>query len=152
MYVILSTMGQEALTAVPNFDDTIRIVLESYPIEFGLLFGSQAQKKARSESDLDIAVFFSKKENVKERRRLRRMLLPQLSLATGIDNIDLIVLNDAPDPVLKVETLKGRPILVRNRPLYLNFREESIKQFLDTEHIRNECYFHLKKRYQDSGG
>ncbi|MFP4530016.1 MAG: nucleotidyltransferase domain-containing protein [Halodesulfurarchaeum sp.] len=51
--------------------DEIRTVLESHPVQLGVLFGSQARGTSASHSDIDVAVAFDPKLSETQRSRAR---------------------------------------------------------------------------------
>lgn len=76
------------------------------------LFGSQAAGRAHRESDVDLAVLlrWDLYPTSRERFEARLRLFADFSAALGRDDVDLVVLNDAP-PLL------GRHIVTTGRRL-----------------------------------
>lgn len=102
------------------------------------LFGSQAENKARSGSDWDIAVYFTpekkdpldpKNTNLhgtieweEENRDYKEesRVWGDLTDILNIDNVDLIVLNRCPASIAD-SALRGTPLIIKDRGLYLDF-------------------------------
>lgn len=102
------------------------------------LFGSQAENKARSGSDWDIAVYFTpekkdpldpKNTNLhgtieweEENRDYKEesRVWGDLTDILNIDNVDLIVLNRCPASIAD-SALRGAPLIIKDRGLYLDF-------------------------------
>uniref|UniRef100_A0A832GPA5 Nucleotidyltransferase domain-containing protein n=1 Tax=Caldimicrobium thiodismutans TaxID=1653476 RepID=A0A832GPA5_9BACT len=99
--------------------------LKAHPaIEFAILFGSQAQGKAKSESDLDIAIYLNRTLSLEE----YLILNLQLEEISGREE-DLIILNEA-YPLLKHQVMKNRKVLfICNFDLYADFREKTIDEY-----------------------
>lgn len=99
--------------------------LKAHPaIEFDILFGSQAQGKAKSESDLDIAIYLNRTLSLEE----YLILNLQLEEISGREE-DLIILNEA-YPLLKHQVMKNRKVLfICNFDLYADFREKTIDEY-----------------------
>lgn len=76
----------------------------------GYLFGSHAEDRAHSQSDLDVGVLFSwdqvptRSERFEERVRLSSWLSAELRLAS----VDVVVLNDAPPELARRIVTTGR--------------------------------------------
>src|SRR6266404_1933420 len=77
------------------------------------LFGSHAEQRPHRESDIDVGVLFDRVVHPSARARFEARLdvAAALARALGTDQIDLIVLNDAP-PML------GRHIVTTGRRVY----------------------------------
>jgi predicted nucleotidyltransferase len=76
------------------------------------LFGSHAEGRAHRESDVDLGILFDRSAVPSKRERfdLSLRISADLRAETGLENIDLVVLNDAP-PLL------GRRIVTEGRRL-----------------------------------
>jgi predicted nucleotidyltransferase len=94
-------------------------------ITFAFLFGSVVKGKVRKDGDVDIAIYFCPEEDIeweafnkiyKEESRIARDLEKLLK-----KEVDLVVLNRA-RAVLADEILrKGKPILIKDRGIFLDF-------------------------------
>lgn len=110
--------------------------LKAHPaIEFAILFGSQAQGKAKSESDLDIAIYLNRALSLEEYLTLNL----QLEKTSGRE-VDLIILNEA-SPLLKHQVMKNRKVLfIRNFDLYADFREKTIDEYQEFLEVNDYLY------------
>lgn len=110
--------------------------LKAHPaIEFAVLFGSQAQGKAKSESDLDIAIYLNRTLSLEEYLTLNL----QLEEISGRE-VDLIILNEA-SPLLKHQVMKNRKVLfIRNFDLYADFREKTIDEYQEFLEVNDYLY------------
>ncbi|WP_340098254.1 type VII toxin-antitoxin system MntA family adenylyltransferase antitoxin [Salinibaculum salinum] len=69
--------------------DKITEVLEAYPIECALLYGSQLHGPTTPESDIDIAVGFAPELSAAQRLQSRIELTTELSRTLGMDAVDI---------------------------------------------------------------
>ncbi len=99
--------------------------LEEDPnVRFALIFGSQARGRARSGSDLDLAVYFDKPPVGLDYLDL----LSELSDLSGRE-VDLVVLNRA-SAILRHQVLKHRvPLCLKDDPAYTRFRERAMTDY-----------------------
>ena len=88
---------------------TVRRVLESQPVQLGVLFGSYARGTAGSHSDVDVAVEFD--ESVDDRFRARLTLGADLARALGTDDVDVVDLDDV-RPAIGYSALDRGRVLV----------------------------------------
>lgn len=72
--------------------NTLRNVLEQYPIRMVVLFGSEASGDTHPRSDLDIAVEFD--DSVNNRKQALLSLLTDLSMELERNDIDLSLVSD----------------------------------------------------------
>lgn len=83
-------------------------ILEAY------LFGSSARGEAQPHSDVDVAVFVDSTQSSDLPFGRAATLVAELMAALGRDDIDLVILNDAP-PLLYHRVLRdGRRLLARD--------------------------------------
>ncbi len=105
----------------------VRPVLETDPrVRFAYLFGSQASGDARPDSDVDLAVSLRPQGSLLDDARLH----DQLAAALGRDDVDLLVLEDAP-LWLQFRVVAGRVLFSRDEQERITFRERVEKEFLD---------------------
>jgi predicted nucleotidyltransferase len=101
-------------------------------VKFAYLFGSQASGQAGPLSDMDIAVYLDRR--VKP-WTYRLILMEKLAKLLKRDDLDLVVLNQAP-PLLGQQIIKyGKP-LKDDASRRIPFEAEVIRQYLDTAHLR----------------
>lgn len=91
--------------------DEIQTVLESHPVQLGVLFGSQARGTSASHSDVDVAVAFDSSLSAEQRSRARIDLIVDLTRALGTDDVDVVDL-DAIRPAVGAGALENRIVLV----------------------------------------
>lgn len=90
------------------------------------VFGSHAQKRAGKLSDWDIAAYFTPESSAIEWEVSRdypqeREILGDLIEILSTDNIDLVVLNRAPANLSASAIIKGLPLVIKDRRIYLEF-------------------------------
>ncbi len=94
-------------------------------VEMAFIFGSWAKGTIGAESDVDVAVYFTMSgdfldwEDPGSRFEGEDRIWSDVELILGRD-VDLLVLNRAPATVAE-SALKGIPILIKNRSLFLGF-------------------------------
>mgnify|MGYP001603310720 CR=1 FL=1 len=105
-------------------------------ILFSYLFGSQATGKARRESDVDIAVYLSKKIGSDQTLDWRLRLMAELSPVLGTDKVDVVILNEAP-LVLRYEIVsKGKLLVNRDAKREMAFKLWTLDEYFDTAPMR----------------
>ncbi len=102
-------------------------------IIFAFLFGSVANGKTTGISDIDIAVMLdeSKIDKAKNPYGYKAELLAKLISMLSFNDIDLIVLNEAPLLLKHRIVQSGREIYTKNEKLSTQFRVKVMEQFLD---------------------
>jgi predicted nucleotidyltransferase len=85
------------------------------------LFGSQAEGRAHRESDVDVAVLLDRKRYPTDRDRFeaRVRLTSDLISVLNANEVDVVILNDAPP-------LFGRRIVYEGKKLFLGNPEEDL--------------------------
>jgi predicted nucleotidyltransferase len=94
-------------------------------ISFAFLFGSAARGKIRPEGDIDIAVYFSPEEGI-EWEAFGKIYPGENRIALDLEKllhkeVDLIVLNRAKAILADEVIRKGKPIIVKDKGLFLDF-------------------------------
>ena len=109
------------------------------------IFGSVASGRARRDSDVDIAVLVSDKIMRGDSWKYRLESISSLVDALCRDDVDLILLNEAP-PLLAHRVLsKGKLILERSASARVAFQVRTVNRYLDTQPMRNLFLERLKK-------
>lgn len=100
------------------------------PVAFAYLFGSRAQGRPRPGSDTDIAVLLDDALDDQERFAFALRAFRPLERAAGT-RVDLVVLNDAPLPLLG-RILGNRVVLYsRDEPLRLRYESQTLRKYWD---------------------
>jgi predicted nucleotidyltransferase len=114
-------------------------------LEFALLFGSQADGRPRSDSDIDIAVHFA--PGLSNRERFRRRLRLGSDLAE-LGETDVVVLNDAP-PLLAHRALMGRLLAVNDRTAYVRYFVRTLAASGDERYWRRMALNERRTRLEE---
>ncbi len=102
-------------------------------IDLCILFGSQAAGKTHRGSDVDIALFSATNAD------LRQHLLSLIGEAEDLfgDPIDLVIIEEDTDPVLRLEAFQhGKPLYESQPGLFVEQRIIAVKLYDDTEQLR----------------
>ncbi len=70
-------------------EEVVTQVVEAYPVELAVLFGSYARGTETPESDIDVAVAFDGDRSPQERLELRIDLVVELTKALEMDAVDV---------------------------------------------------------------
>lgn len=106
-------------------------VFEKQKVVLAYLFGSQAKGKTGPLSDVDIAIYFDEKVVLNERFDLRLEVLGELMDLFKTDEVDLVVLNDA--PVLLAHRILKEGILIfsGDDKKRLEYEVKAVLKYLD---------------------
>lgn len=85
-------------------------VFAAAPVVVAYLFGSRATGLARPDSDVDIAVLLRPEVDRNDYLDLGLRLARELATSTGLGDLDVVVLNDAP-LVLRGRVVRDRKVL-----------------------------------------
>jgi hypothetical protein len=100
-------------------------------VVFAYLFGSTATGRARPGSDLDIAVHVDSTIASERYLDLSLELAGRLSTELGVGNVDVLVLNEAPLPVLGRAIQQRVVIYSRDEPSRVRFESRAFREFFD---------------------
>jgi predicted nucleotidyltransferase len=101
--------------------EAINYLQKSEDIEFAYLFGSFGKGRPFPLSDVDIAIYLKNVKNLSDKRlEILGILIDLLQT----DEIDLVILNNAP-LILRMKILESRKVIVDHNP-FLRHRYESI--------------------------
>lgn len=110
-----------------GIDDRIGACLAAHrEVVAAYLFGSHAEGRAHRESDVDVAVLLDRRlcPDPKERFEKRIELTTALIAALHENDVDLVVLNDAPPLLGRSIVLKGRLVHCSDREAEHAFRRD----------------------------
>jgi predicted nucleotidyltransferase len=106
-------------------------IFKKQKVAFAYLFGSQAKGTAGALSDIDIAVYFDDEAVADVRFDLRLKVLGELTDLYKTDQVDLVILNDAP-PLLAHRILKeGLLVFSGNDKIRLEYETNAVLKYLD---------------------
>lgn len=117
---------------------SLRSALDREGVVAALLFGSRATGKATAASDVDLAVWLDPALDGDARLDLRLVLLGEASAATAPDEVDLVVMNDAPPLLQQRARETGRMLLERDPLNRIRLESRALVEFLDTQPLRDE--------------
>ncbi len=109
-------------------DQAVREALAATPGLAGAwLFGSRAQDRARADSDVDVAVLFERPPPLEVVAELRA----RLQEALGMEDVDLVVLDEETPSTLAFEAVSGRLLHCRDRDRLAAYVSEIARQYED---------------------
>jgi len=106
---------------------------KNYDILLAFVFGSVAKGRERDESDIDIAILFSKSPSFDASLKVKDEISDILK-----KEVDLAILNDA-SPILGMQVLKyGKLLFERNKGEYSKFFVKTMNFYYDLKTCRAE--------------
>jgi predicted nucleotidyltransferase len=106
------------------------------PVLLAYLFGSQTTGRTHAESDIDVAVLLNASLTAEERFAERLTLIGALSRLLSTDNVDVVILNEAP-PLLAFEALRNGVLLYcSNENARVEFQVCTLRTYEDTAPLR----------------
>lgn len=100
-------------------------------IKLVYLFGSQATKKTTPLSDFDFAIYLDEKTPQDIIFNIKLEILAALALILKSDKVDLVILNDRLDPLLKYEIISQRKILYEREPFRIEIEPKIFSEYFD---------------------
>jgi hypothetical protein len=144
-------MEEKLATRVQGILEAIRALLQSASVELAYLFGSAASGLDRADSDLDIAVLLSRSVPRERHAEIRLRLTTELVGLTHTNDVDVVVLNEAPPLLAHQVITKGR-VLLGERRVQTRFEVNAIQRYIDTKLLREYCARALERRLSRPGG
>jgi uncharacterized protein len=110
------------------------------------VFGSLATGRVTPLSDVDVGVWLDPGLSSKQRLAAQLRLMAEAAAVLGTDEVDLVVLNDAP-PLLQHRAMRARLPLVERQPkVRVRLEAGAQLQYLDTKPLREEIARGLHER------
>ncbi len=123
------------------------VAFEGSGVVFAYLFGSRATGRARPDSDVDVAVYLDPPPRDPLAEALA--LAARLEDASGVGGIEVVVMNDAPLPLLG-RILRERIVLYsRDEPARVAFESLAFREFLDFEFHARQLDRELLRRHAE---
>ena len=132
-------------TLFPLLKESLR---QEKDIIFAYIFGSYSIGKVSPLSDIDIAVYLGKvklKEIFERKQELNNLVASILKT----DEIDLIILNEAPLPLIHQVLKTGCLLFSKDEKERIAFAVRAQKFYLDAEPLRKIAWSALKRRLKD---
>ena len=115
-------------------------------IIFAYIFGSYGIEKPNALSDVDIAVYLTQRRDY---FRKKMELIEKITSVLRTDEVDLVILNEAPLS-LQFQALKtGRLLFCKNDELRINFTCRVYDFYCDAESLRKTAEKNLLKRIHE---
>jgi predicted nucleotidyltransferase len=109
----------------------LKEIFKKNRVIFAYLFGSQAKRKVGKLSDIDIAVFLDEKISPQKYFNIKLKLIGEFMDFFKTNDIDVVVLNEAP-PLLAHRILKeGKIIFCLNKKKQIEYEVRAIMKYLD---------------------
>lgn len=106
-------------------------------------FGSLAKGDLKPMSDLDFAVLLSRKLNNKERSKKHIELIGIFTGTFHTDEVDLIILNDAPQRFSYNILREGKCLVLKDKSHLIDFLEHTNKMYIEFKRARDEFDSHF---------
>jgi predicted nucleotidyltransferase len=131
--------------------DAIRRVLAAEGARLAYVFGSAATGRERPDSDLDVAVLLGPEVTRGRFGDVRLQLLTELVGLTHTNDVDLVILNEAP-PLLAFEVIRTERPFLGTKEARVPFEVRVIQRLIDTQPLRDYLALDLKRRIQAGPG
>lgn len=146
---MLPTEERRCVTAEETLSLVRPYLAQRAEVLFAYLFGSTARGDNRPASDVDIAVFIDPDRIGANAGSYRTALLTDLLSCLGRNDVDLVLLNQAP-AVLSHRVLRdGRLILSRDEASRVGFAEKTMRNYCDTAYLRRLSAEYVSKSIQN---
>ena len=119
-------------------------------VELAYLFGSAARGKRGKLSDVDVAVHLDASVSSRERFKLRLRLMSEIASLLKTDNVDLIVMNDAP-PTLNYEIIRFKPVFARDASRKVEVEHRIMSRYLDRRYYEKRALDAFLRRVSEKG-
>jgi predicted nucleotidyltransferase len=134
------------MNRLDNLVDSLRRyapqILKDLPVQLAYLYGSAARGEETPSSDVDIAIVCDDEISPEQRLRLMLDVSAELSRRTGIAEVDVRVINDAPLVFRGRIACEGIPLFVRDKAQQIEFETRTRDEYFD--------YLPFHRRLQDA--
>jgi predicted nucleotidyltransferase len=128
-----------------------RCAAKQREIAAAYVFGSVASGRARSDSDVDVAVLLARPLSASRALSYRLKLMAEFGSALHRSDVDLVLLNDA-SPLLAHRVLsKGRLAFERSRSARVRFQVQTASRYADVVPMYETQIRYLKRQARSGG-
>lgn len=124
----------------------IKALKQDRNIEALYIFGSYARNAITPLSDIDIAILLSERVKISKYEDIKLNLLAKIVKILGTEEVDFVILNQAPYELSFAIIKEGKVLFCRNKNRLGQFKENSVLNYLDTQFLREERRAYLKNR------
>lgn len=125
--------------------EEVRAYLSEQPLEFALLFGSQATGAATERSDIDLVVKFSETLDADELFQRRNRIAGELMARLGTDDVDVSDLDHLPTEIAHSALQEGI-LLVGDEETVDEYRQQITSEYEQTAADRKRARDELLRR------
>ena len=129
-----------------------RVCSRRREIQAAYIFGSVAQGRTRPDSDIDIAVLLTRPLTGDRALRYRLDLTVALGAALHRDDVQLVMLNEAPSLLAHRVLSRGVLVFERSRAARTRFQVETARRHADMVPAIERYIEHLKKQTREMAG
>jgi predicted nucleotidyltransferase len=123
----------------------LREILRAEPtVKFAYAFGSVAARSAGPLSDIDVAVYLDAKADA---FFSRPVLMERLIRGLGVENVDLVILNNSP-ATLRYAVISYGKVIKENKPHRVLFETATLSEYLDFSPFRAAQSTSIRRRIQ----
>lgn len=138
---------------VPPLDaaalDRLTQALDREGVVAAMLIGSQARGTPGPLSDVDLAIWHVPGLDSADRLDLQLALASGASRALGTDEVDVVMLNDAP-PLMRQRAIRdGKRLVERDHDDRVRLETRAILEYLDTAPLRAELSRGMRRRIKE---
>ena len=119
------------MSVVDQLREAAPAVLKDEPVVFAYLFGSKATGQAHPRSDVHVAVMLEGRVPEDKPLETSLRLARRLAEASGLGRIEVVVLNDAPLPLVGRAIATRKVIYSKDEPARVEFESRRYREFLD---------------------
>jgi uncharacterized protein len=120
-------------------------------VVLGFLFGSYARGQSRPDSDVDCAVLLANDAPPGGTFDLRLRLMDGLARAIGRDDVDVVVLNEAPLALAYRVLRDGKLLFCRDHAAYVRYRLRTLDLYFDFAPLLERHQAMFLKRVSEEG-
>lgn len=120
-----------------SLSDVVDRMRQDGDIRCVFLFGSAATGSLKPLSDIDLAVLLTNTLNKEERVQKQLDLFDICNTVFKTDEIDLIILNDAPPRFVHHILKTGKLLFAIDKNEFVEFRERVTREYLDFKYFRD---------------
>lgn len=133
-------LSETDIKKIQNYFATQKDVVAVY------LYGSFAYGSSHKRSDLDIAVLFDREINLYERLGSLYSNFPELSVKAEPEVREISLKNS---PVFLMNVIQGENIYSKDETKKVEFEVAIMREFYDTQKLRDIDYDYMKKRIRE---